>query len=923
MKKALLLLLLGLMSQSLWAQKFTLKGIVGDSTGAPVEMATVILLAPKDSSLQYFTNTDEKGGFEFRNISANDYLLNINYVGYKRYFRQIAKPEGAELNLGRIILQDNSMLKEVTVTGDRVPVVIKQDTIEFNAEAFKTQPNAVVEDLIKRMPGIQIEKDGSIYVNGKKVQKVLVDGKEFFANDPKLATKNLPADAIDKVQVFERRSDQAVFSGVDDGEREMTVNLTLKEDKKKGMFGRAMAGGGTNERFEARANLNRFSKGNQLSIIGTGNNINQQGFGVEDAISFSSVGNRGGGIRLGGGDVPINFGGVDYGFITNYAGGLNMNQQLSSKTELNGSYFFNSLTNRQATNTLRQNFLPNGNSFNSTQSNSSLNENINQRINLRLEHKIDSLNSLVWTANAGLTNTQNDNQSNTETFDLNDNLQNNGFRNSLSEDQRWTLNTNLLWRHRFAKRGRTFSLNGTFALNTTDGDGSLLAENNFFTESVTQTQLLDQVNERRNRNYTYGANAIFTEPIARRKFLELSYNFRKNLNEVNQEVFDMAGEQRTFNPLLSNQFESDYTFHRGGLSFRMNEKKLNFTTGLNLQYTELDGRLLISDTRIYRTFTNILPTARLDYNFSQSNRLTVRYETSVQEPNVQQLQPVINNSDPLNISVGNPDLRPAFNNQLNINYFKFNQINFSNFFANLNLVYTTDAIVNAQTVDERLIRTTQPVNVSNSWRSFGTLNYGMPINKLKSRVNLSTNLSYSQGFNVLNNVETVISQNVVGGSLRYSFDLQDKMNFLLGANLSRSESRFESNSSLNQSFLNQTYTAETFFYFLKVLTYSVNLDYLIYKGITTDFYQEVPMLGMGIAAAVFKDRRGELKLSASNLLNQNVGANQNTSVNFIEQQTIASLGRYYMLSFTYSFNPQLNPNQGNRQQRNMFRMFGR
>jgi hypothetical protein len=400
MKKIYLLLIL--VSNLAVAQKISIKGQAADTTGNVLAGATVMLLNPKDSSLVNFGVTNLQGTFELKNIASTEYLLKITFVGYKTYSAMIVPPlSGTEVELGTLKMQVAQTKLDEVVVAERIPVVVKQDTIEFNARAFKTNKNANVEELLKKLPGVEVDNDGNVTAQGERVQRVTVDGKDFFGGrDPKLATKNLPADAVEKVQVHDRKSDQTLFSGIDDGQREKAINLELKEEKRHGAFGNVTAGYGTDNRYQAKASINRFDNGRQLSFLGMGNNINEQGFSMDEYMNFTGGSTQmmggGGAVRLqfstdNQNGVPMNFGNRANGIMRNYAGGLNFNTEFNKKTELNGSYFYNFLDHDKLQTTFRENFLQNG-SFLYNESTQQNNNNTNQRVNLTLDHKIDSLN---------------------------------------------------------------------------------------------------------------------------------------------------------------------------------------------------------------------------------------------------------------------------------------------------------------------------------------------------------------------------------------------------------------------------------------------------------------------------------------------------------------------------------------------------
>jgi hypothetical protein len=909
------------LSQVAVAQKVTIKGTAVDSLAKPLELATVMLLQAKDSALTTFTRTNEKGEFELKNVSADKYLLKITYVGFKTYNQLIDATQAGELNLGKIQMQIQiKELAGITVEAEKAPVTFKKDTLEFNAGSFKTKQNAVVEDLLKKLPGVEVNRDGSIKAQGETVQKVTVNGKDFFGNDPKIATRNLAAEAVDKVQVYDRKSDQAAFTGIDDGQRQKTINLELKEKYKNGGFGNVMVGYGNDRRYENRLSYNRFNKTSQISVLGMGNNVNQQGFSIDDYMNFSGATRgmmNGGGIRLeingDDGGIPLNFGGRNYGFMTNWAAGANLNKTLNPKTEITGNYFYNWLNQKIDQDVERKNFLPTGN-FSSAQNTSQNNTNSNHRLNLTMEHKLDSVNSFKLTSAFTYNQTDAFTSSYNKTLNAQGNLQNEGDRTNIRTGNTLRFNNDLLYRHRFAKKGRTISTNLTFNVNEQDNQGDLKAVNKYYLPNgnLGQTQNINQKSTTTNNTYTLGTTVSYTEPIAKKKYLEFNYNFRTNINKVNQEVYDIRDTEQTLNQNLTNKFDNNFLYNRVGVNYRMNEKKYNFSTGLSLQNSSIQGKLLLRNVDINRSFTNLLPNAHFNYNFSNAKRINLDYETNVQEPNITQLQPVIDNRDPLNIYVGNPNLRPAYQHNLRLNYMSFDPIKFINFFAFVNTIYTTNFITTAQNIDRQFVRTSMPVNVRDNLMVVSNVSFGFPIKKLNSRFNLSTNNTLMQGVNVLNDIENKFNQQTISGRVRYDFNWKEWVNLGLSADVSKQQTKYEFNERQNQVFINQTYTAEGNFTFPKGFSFNTDLDYLIYKSQTTDFKQEIPILNMSISKTFLKANAGELKFSVNNLLDQSIGASQQAQVNYLEQTVIRSLGRYFMLSFTYSLNKAMNPTAGRR-----------
>jgi hypothetical protein len=897
---------------SIW----TLSGSLQNEKSEALSSATITLLHLADSTLLAFGVSNEKGEFEIRNIRDEDCLLQISFVGFETFFQKVSRPQNSLIyNLGTVTMKEKTQEMDEFTLEDIAPITIKKDTIEYHADAFKTQPNASVEELLKRLPGVEVDQEGNIKAQGETVNRVLVDGKEFFGTDPKLATKNLLAEAISKVQILDRRSEQSLFTGIDDGQREKTINLKLKDDFKKGFFGNVTGGYGNDNRYRLQGNLNRFSEKQQFSFLGLSNNVNEQGFSIDDYINFQGgiqsfasggqisvmVGGPGGGSA----GIPLNSGQRLNGIMNSHAYGANFNQDFNKNTQLRSSYFFNQLNHKITQDTERLNFFPSGD-FTFQENSIQDNKSNNHRLNLIIDHKIDSLNSLRSTSSAQLSNTDRFARSETSNRDLDGNLLNRGERDNLTFGDTYQVNTEMLLRHRFNKPGKTISANLTLGTNASDYEGVLYARNEFFGENPS-TEIIQQENTQKNQSLNYGANIAYTEPLGGRKYLELVYNFRQNINTVDREVFDRDGENLVFNMALSNKFNTVYTYHRPGANVSYNAGNYNIVAGLAMQATSLNGELLLFDEVVNNSFQNLLPSARLNYSFSNSKNLMFNYQTSVNEPSIEQLQPVINNADPLNIYVGNPELRPAYIHSWRANYNSFDMGRLVNLFANAFVNYTENAIVNAQSIDERLIRTITPVNVRNNMVLGGNLNFGFPIKAINSRFNFGPNANYSKGFNQINDIEDQIQINNLGGNIRYDFNWKEFVNLGLSANVSRQSTSYAFNEQQNQLFFNQNYSAELGLNFLKKYAFAGSFNYLKYNSQTTDFNEAIPLLNLSLSRFVLKNNMGEIKLSANNLLNRNIGVSQRADINFIEQTVTNNLGRIIMISFTYKLNNKLNP----------------
>lgn len=895
------------------AQKFSVTGNLIDSLKNPLPSATVMVLNTTDSSLVNFAVADAKGHFVLNNLTEEQYLLKITFMGYRTYEKMIHKPAGSSVvDLGEIEMESvPNQLEAIEIAADRPPVTVKKDTIEFNAGSFKTKENAMVEDLLKKLPGVEVDNEGNITAQGEQVKSVMVDGKKFFGNDPKIATKNLPANAIDKVQVFDKQSDQSVFTGIDDGEREKTINLELKAEKRNAMFGNMMAGAGTDDRFQARASLNKFSKGSQLSFLGMANNVNQSGFGIEEYMNFTGGSRQmmGGGVLIqanseNNNGVPLNFGNRANGLISTYAGGININNEFNERTEVNGSYFYNYLNHQVDQTTFRENFLEDGN-FTFNEEKLENNTNSNHRGNITLDHKIDSANTLRLNTSFTVNETDSEQSSTSQNFSADGSIANENARQYLSEGQRMNFNTSLLYRHRFEKKGRSVSANILLGVNQNESGGLLESVNSFYGEANSEERL-QQTNEQSTDYLSYGATVSYTEPLGNRKYLEVNYNFRENINDVIKNVYNISNGEAVFDEFLSNTYNSDYQYHRAGLNFRIAQSDYNFVAGTSFQQTELRGELGLLDTETSRTFTNLLPSARFNYNFSNTKHLRFDYETSVREPNIQQLQPVVDNSDPLNIYIGNPNLRPSYSQSWRLHFNSFSPVTFMSFFAFADVDYTSNAIINAQNIDERFVRTITPVNVDHNLRINTNVNVGIPVKKLGSRFSVTGNFRNVNNIAILNDHENDITQQTAGGTVRYTYQYEEIFDLTVGTTLNHQETRYEFDQP-DQTFLNSIYTAEANLSFLKNYAFSANFDYLVYENRSLEYEQQIPLLNLSVSRFLLKNKSGELKFAVNNILDEALGVDQTANINYLERVTTNSLGRYFMLSFTYALNKQLNP----------------
>lgn len=909
--KLLIINCLLLMSYVSMAQSFQIEGKIMDSAAKrALPYATVSLVRSKDSSLVSFARSNEEGFFTIKNVAAGKYLLSISYVGYQQQWFAFKTGANAVLNLNNIYLEDASKMSTVTVTARRPPVVINGDSIEFNAENFKTAPNAVVEDLLKKMPGIEVDKSGGITVNGKTVTKVFVNGKEFFTGDPKMATKNLPADAIDKIQVYDRKSDQAMFTGIDDGTEETAINLKVKKDRNQSNFGKLTGGAGTPSRYDAQGNWNRLNNDEQYSLIGTANNTNRQSFSNRDFSNFSG---GGGGRPGGGGGMTLSFGGGGgtdnnaQGVATTLSGGGNYSNLFNDKkTNFNANFSLNDVERNNISNSYTQNLTP-GNLFNRSSSSRSVTRNQQQSYGSTIDQKVSESFSYKFTPSIGKQHGTSESYDTTETF-LPDvfNTKTNATRSaSNSVTDASNAASNLLLRKKFAKKGRTISSTITNSYNESNSTGSQYTDQ--FTYggggNLLKDSILDQHNIRKGNTITYSANVVYTEPLGKKSLLEFNAYLSQSIGKTSKKVYDKNTGSSSYDQLntrLTNEYNSDYTYTGGGMNYRTNQRKFNFSTGFSLQSAKLVGENVSAHSKLNQSFQDILPSAMYQYNFSQTKNLNINYRTSTNQPSITQLQPILDQSNINRQTIGNPDLKRSYVHNLNLRFFSSKIISGRNFFATLNAAATNNSIVNYDSILPSRVTLSKPVNVNGAYRVNGSVNYGFGLKKIYSRVNFGLNGGMSNNISYSNALLNTIITKTLGPSVTYSFQLDELIDIDLSSRYSYSKTNNAINAALNTNYLTKVFSAEMNNYLPFNFLLNQSFTYTINSGRAAGYNTSIPIWNASFSKFFMKNKKAELRFSAFDILNKNAGISRNVSQNQIVDQQYNVINQYFLLSFVYS-----------------------
>lgn len=910
--------------------KGTIEGVLLDSvSGKPLREASVALMGGRDSSYLAATITGGDGQFALRNVAPGSYQLLLTFHGYesrRHAVRVTAEAPHVQVGTLRLVLLTQS-LGEVVIQQERAPVSVSGDTLAFSARAFKTQPNAAVESLLKKLPGVEVDRAGNIRAQGQSVNRVLVDGKPFFGDDPKVATRNLPADIIDQVQLFDQQSDQAAFSGMDDGNRQRTMNLVTKRDKRKGYFGPNSVGVGTNGRYRGNVSLNRFNNGRQVSLLGMANNVNQQGFGDGGGLpgasgsGFGPGGLPGGGFLngdspLGGDGGAITIGGGSRGsdgpeqpdnIIESGAGGLNYRDAWGRRAEVATSYFTTRTTVTTDQQTRRESVVPAVGeaetplSLITNQSSYSRPRTTGHRFNFRLDYTLDSLTSLRLTPSVAWQRAL-PNRTSAQQAARGAALLNVGQTRYDGTHTTWAGIGNALLMRKFKHDGRSASLNLASSVNDQAGTAFNRAANTFFTPTDTtftaQNQRIGQDAGTRSHVLTLA----YTEPLSLTRKLQVQAALTDSRASGDRTVRDFDGALGDYgarNAALSNAFTSSYTAQRLGLALQTRRLRYGWGLGLDAQQAQqrVDDRT--TDTLLARRFTTLLPNAMLTWNGPRGRTLRLNYRTRFGPAAATQLQPVTDKTNPLQVRTGNPNLRPEYYHTLSATYQHFNMATSRSVFGLLTASQVQDRITSATTIDAAGVQTQRPVNADGYRQLTGFFSVGQRFAPAKLNVNLTTNAALSRTPSFVNGAPNTARSWQVGQGLNVNSTFDETLEFGIGANVTRQTARYSLLSAQNAAFWTQTLTADAFVRLPAHFNFTTDLWYTTNTGRAAGYNQRIALWNAGLAWQCLPNQQGELKLQVFDLLRQNRGIDRTVGDTYVEDIRSRVLTRYWLVGFSY------------------------
>ncbi|NDW08495.1 outer membrane beta-barrel protein [Dysgonomonas sp. 520] len=908
MKKVLFLTLLLSVTTNIFAQnKVTITGkVFDDKTKEAIMQASVRMLTQKDSTYVAGNVTNIDGKFSVP-VNPGKYILHISYLGYSDSYTNV--DAGSSKNLGNLFIKENSiLLDETVIVGKAVEIMVKEDTVEYNADSYKVQQSAVVEDLLKKMPGAEVDSDGKITINGKEVKKILVDGKEFFSDDPKVASKNLPASMVNKLQVYDKKSDMSQMTGFDDGEEETVINLTVKKGMKQGVFGNALAGYGSDDRYEANAMVNYIRDNSQFTLMGGTNNTNNAGF--TDFASSMFGGNR----------PPrgMNFGGNN-GITTATNGGFNFATETSDKFKWGGNIRYGSTDNDVVRDTYTEYFHSNPDSVQfETKNSRGNNTGNNLGLNLRLEWRPDSATTIIFKPNFQYNKNENDQTSNSyRTWaNVNDSI-NRSSTDYFSKGTGTNINGELDISRKLGKKGRTISFNFMGRIENQDSDGTNLSETYFYKDGSTQKQ--DQIFNQDNKSTNWRAYVSYVEPIGKNNFLQLSYSYRRSNSTQDKKTYkkDYGFEDYDLIDTASTRYlKNEFVNQQISLNFRGVREKYNYMVGFSVQPSlseSWETQLRTpSDTIIYtkNDVVNFAPMAQFNYMWSKQRNLRINYNGSVNQPSTQQLSAARNESDPLNIVYGNPDLKPSFTNRLRIRYRDFNSEKASTFMLMGNLDFTTNDIVNNITSDDNGKQETTYKNTNGNWKATGRVMYNTPFRSSRNdkwgtfwnrfSINTGTNISYSENKSFLNGDESKTTNLNISERLGANYR-SDAFDFELRGNFSYSNSKNNLNDNNNRDFFNYGGSAETSIYLPWDFTVESDVTYSRNSGYSNGYEESQWLWNASLSKQLFKQKNGTIRIKIYDILKQRSNISQSSSDQYLQQSITNAIGSYFMVHFVYKF----------------------
>ena len=902
--KCLLMLLMILFSPMAFAQQSGVNvtgSVVEQGSDTPIEQATVRLLNVKDSAMVRGVVSARNGSFTLKNVKKGSYLLHITFIGYDPLYQplQITGKKNP-VNVGKLELSDGAIeLGEAVVIGKAPEITVRNDTMEYNADSYKVTEGSVLEDLLKKMPGVEVDSEGKITVNGKEVKKVMVDGKEFFSDDPKVASKNLPAKMIDKLQVLDKKSDMAQMTGFDDGEEETVINLTVKPGMKQGWFGNAYGGYGSKDRYEGNAMVNRFVNNDQITFMGGANNTNNMGFSDLASTMFSGMG--GGGGRRGG------FG-AGSGITSSGNAGLNFSKEFKpDKLTLGGNTRYSHSDNDARSKSDRQNILPGDSSSYDNSEAMSRTKSDNFGVDFRLEWKPDTMTQLIFRPSFSLSHSMNDNFSDATTLDNERDTVNTNKSSNYSESNGYNLNASIDFSRKLNNKGRVFSATLSGGNSDSYSDGMNRSDIVYFNQTdALKNSIIDQRSRYDNKGFNYRAYVSWVEPIGHNNFIQATYSISQRKQEALKNVYnqDADGIYNVLDSAYSQSYRNNFISQRASLSFKSQRAKFNYTIGLNLDPSYSSSENFVGDTtlsKITRKVVNLSPMAQFNYMFDKRTNLRIMYNGRTSQPSMTQLQPVADISDPTNITIGNPDLNPRYTNNVFIRFQQFTPEKQRAFMIMANGSYIINDIVSYTSYNQETgVKTTTYKNVNGNYSGNVRMMLNTPLKNKKFSINSMTMASFANSNGYINE-EKNTNRNLIL-SERGGIDFRSSyLDLGVNGNIRYNATSNSLQKENNQNTFNYGAGGYTTIYLPLNFKIESDVNWSTNSGYGDGFKQNEVLWNASASKSFLKNNQGTLRFKIYDILQQRSNISRSVTASYIQDSEYNTLGSYFMVHFIYRF----------------------
>ena len=902
--KCLLMLLMILFSPMAFAQQSGVNvtgSVVEQGSDTPIEQATVRLLNVKDSAMVRGVVSARNGSFTLKNVKKGSYLLHITFIGYDPLYQplQITGKKNP-VNVGKLELSDGAIeLGEAVVIGKAPEVTVRNDTVEYNADSYKVTEGSVLEDLLKKMPGVEVDSEGKITVNGKEVKKVMVDGKEFFSDDPKVASKNLPAKMIDKLQVLDKKSDMAQMTGFDDGEEETVINLTVKPGMKQGWFGNAYGGYGSKDRYEGNAMVNRFVNNDQITFMGGANNTNNMGFSDLASTMFSGMG--GGGGRRGG------FG-AGSGITSSGNAGLNFSKEFKpDKLTLGGNTRYSHSDNDARSKSDRQNILPGDSSSYDNSEAMSRTKSDNFGVDFRLEWKPDTMTQIIFRPSFSFSHSMNDNFSDATTLDNERDTVNTNKSSNYSESNGYNLNASIDFSRKLNNKGRVFSATLSGGNSDSYSDGMNRSDIVYFNQTdALKNSIIDQRSRYDNKGFNYRAYVSWVEPIGHNNFIQATYSISQRKQEALKNVYnqDADGIYNVLDSAYSQSYRNNFISQRASLSFKSQRAKFNYTIGLNLDPSYSSSENFVGDTtlsKITRKVVNLSPMAQFNYMFDKRTNLRIMYNGRTSQPSMTQLQPVADISDPTNITIGNPDLNPRYTNNVFIRFQQFTPEKQRAFMIMANGSYIINDIVSYTSYNQETgVKTTTYKNVNGNYSGNVRMMLNTPLKNKKFSINSMTMASFANSNGYINE-EKNTNRNLIL-SERGGIDFRSSyLDLGVNGNIRYNATSNSLQKENNQNTFNYGAGGYTTIYLPLNFKIESDVNWSTNSGYGDGFKQNEVLWNASASKSFLKNNQGTLRFKIYDILQQRSNISRSVTASYIQDSEYNTLGSYFMVHFIYRF----------------------